>query len=114
MLMTAWIRARHTRRIVSLVLSLLLAAIQQAGLAHALTHLANPSPQNSSRNDTPHPAAKVCTECIAFAQIDSALLPASALPAVIVAPAAPVAAEFRPFEPEFVAHFRSRAPPLFA
>ena len=109
--MTVLIRARRTRRLLSLVMALLLVVVQQAGFAHALTHLASPSPQNSSRNDTPHPAAKVCTECVAFAQIDSALPPAPAHGAGVVPPAAFVASAFRPFFPEFAAHFQSRAPP---
>lgn len=95
-------------------MALLLVVVQQAGLAHALTHVASPASQGSPRNDVPHPAAKVCTECVAFAQVDSALLPAPAHGADIVPPESPIAFEFRTFVPEFVAHFQSRAPPPLA
>ena len=105
------IRARNTRRALAFVLALLLVLVQQAGFAHALTHVGNPASQNSSRTDSPHPATKVCTECVAFATLDSAAVPAPAHSPIIVPAATPVASTFRHFTPEFVTHFRSRAPP---
>jgi hypothetical protein len=93
------------------VLACLLAAIQQFGFAHALSHLASPNPQRPSRNDTQHPAEKVCIDCMAFAQIGTGL----AGYAPVVAAAAPqpevVAAPVRVFDPEFIPAFQSCAPP---
>jgi hypothetical protein len=94
------------------MLALLLVAIQQAGFAHALTHLANPPSPKSSRTDSQHPAEKVCTECVAFAQLGSALT-AKAAPATVLPPRVEIAsAPFRGFDPAFVSYFQSRAPPL--
>ena len=93
------------------VLATLLVAIQQFGFAHALTHLTNPNSQRPSRNDTQHPAEKVCTECVAFAQIGAALT-GHVPPAAVAAPRFEVAAlPLRVFDPEFVPAFQSRAPP---
>ena len=101
----------------SVLLAALLVAIQQFGFAHALTHLTAPASgttQNPPRNDVPHPAEKVCIECVAFAQLGAGLtgyaslptLPATAIPFASV-PLASHAAVFAP-------HFRSRAPPRLA
>jgi hypothetical protein len=106
------IRTQKTRRLISLVLAVLLVAIQQAGFAHALTHLSIPASQKSSRTDTQHPAEKVCIECVAFAQLGSGLT-AEAAPVTMPAPRIEIAAApFRAFDPAFVSCFQSRAPPL--
>jgi hypothetical protein len=93
------------------LLACLLVVIQQLGFAHALSHLANPNSQQSSRKDTQHPAEKVCIECVVFAQIGAGLTGQ----APRVAAAAPqlevVAAPARVFDPEFIPAFQSRAPP---
>jgi hypothetical protein len=105
------IRSHKTRSIVSLVLALLLVAIQQAGFAHALTHLSNPAPQNSSRNDSQHPAQKACIDCIVFAQLGSAL-PSTPATAIVAPPHIAVATTaIRVHDPAFVPYFHSRAPP---
>ena len=102
---------KTTRRLLAFLLPCLLVAIQQFGFAHALSHLANTNPDRPSRNDTHHPAEKVCIECVAFAQIGAGLTghaPAAAAPAAALAVAT---APFRIFDPEFIPAFRSRAPP---
>lgn len=102
---------RRTRTHLCVLLACLLVVIQQFGFAHALSHLANTNPDRPSRNDTHHPAEKVCIECVAFAQIGAGLTghaPAAAAPAAALAVAA---ASFRIFDPEFIPAFRSRAPP---
>ena len=105
---------RKTRNHLCVLLACLLVAIQQFGFAHALSHLANTSPDRPSRNDTHHPAGKVCIECVAFAQIGAGLTghaPAATAPA----PALAVAAlPLRNFDPELIPAFRSRAPPSLA
>ncbi len=102
---------RKSRTFLCVVLACLLVVIQQLGFAHALSHLASPNSQRPSRNDTQHPAEKVCIECVAFAQIAAGLT--GHAPAV--AAAAPqvelVAAPVRVFDPEFIPAFQSRAPP---
>jgi hypothetical protein len=103
---------QKTRRLISLVLAVLLVAIQQTGFAHALTHLANPASQKSSRTDTQHPAEKVCTECVVFAQLGSALTAKAAPVTVLAARVEIAAAPFRRFDLAFVCYFLSRAPPL--
>jgi hypothetical protein len=102
---------KNTRNFLCVVLACLLVAIQQFGFAHALSHLASPNSQRPTRNDTQHPAEKVCTECVAFAQIGAAL---TGHAPVVAAPAPRVeivAAPVRVFDPEFIPAFRSRAPP---
>ena len=98
----------------SVLLAVLLVAIQQFGFAHALTHLKTPAQQSVPRNDAPHPAEKVCIECIAFAQLGTGLTGSAALcaPPATAIPFTPVplASYAAPFAP----HFHSRAPPLFA
>ena len=105
---------RKTRNHLCVLLACLLVAIQQFGFAHALSHLANTSPDRPSRNDTHHPAGKVCIECVAFAQIGAGL---TGHAPVVAAPAAALAvatAPHRIFDPEFIPAFRSRAPPSLA
>ena len=99
------------RRLLCVLLSVLLVAIQQFGFAHALTHLANPAPQKNSRTDGQHPAEKVCIECIVFAQLGTALSAQPPAAPVLPADTLVVAATFRTFAPEFVPAFHSRAPP---
>jgi hypothetical protein len=100
-------RKTKIRSFICALLALLLVAIQQVGFAHALTHLVG----QTSRSDTPHPAQKVCIECIAFAQIGTGLTThPPQLP--LVAAAIPVAAAPAGNHiPAFVPHFHSRAPP---
>jgi len=93
------------------LLAVLLVAIQQLGFAHALTHLGKPAPQKTSRNDTQHPAEKVCIECIAFAQLGSGLT-SHVFHAPPPAPNIAVAdTSVSDFAPAFFSHFLSRAPP---
>jgi hypothetical protein len=101
-----------SRTLLCAVLAALLLVIQQFGFAHALTHLANPNSQRPSRNDTQHPAEKVCIECVAFAQIGAALT-GHVPPVAVAAPQCGVAAApLRVFDPEFVPAYQSRAPPV--
>ena len=109
-----WRSVKRPGSLLSVVLACLLVAIQQFGFAHALSHLANPNPQRSTRGDPQHPAEKVCLECVAFAQIGTGLT--GQVP--VVADAAPrfivVATPVRYHDPAFVPSFRSRAPPALA
>ena len=100
------------RSFACVLLAALLVAIQQVGLAHALTHVG--APQKSSRNDTQHPGAKVCTECVAFAQLGSGLT-SHVAQVSLPAPRLTVAAlPLRAHDPAFVPHYHSRAPPSCA
>src|SRR5258706_11908576 len=99
------------RRLLCVLLSVLLVAIQQFGFAHALTHLANPAPQKNSRTDGQHPAEKVCIECVVFAQLGTALTAHPTIIPALVPDAIVLESSFRVFDPEFVPAFHSRAPP---
>ncbi|MEO8132542.1 MAG: hypothetical protein ABI831_00985 [Betaproteobacteria bacterium] len=104
---------KRTRKYLCLLMACLLVTIQQIGFAHALSHLGNPA-QRSSRGDQPHPAEKVCIECVAYAQIGAALtgaVPAAVPPAAHIAVATP---PLRSFSPEFIPAFNSQAPPAAA
>ena len=103
--------ARH-RRLLGLILALLLVTVQQAAFAHVLSHVSSPASQKSTRTDLPHPAGKVCIECIAFAQLDTAPGDASAQTDPPAAPYVFIADSHGAVEPAFVAHFHSRAPPI--
>ena len=94
-----------------MVLACVLVAIQQVGFAHALSHLGNSGSQPRSRNDTQQTSEKVCIECMAFAQIGTALTGHAAVLAAAAPPVDFVAAPVRVFDPEFVPAFQSRAPP---
>jgi hypothetical protein len=98
-----------TRKLLCLFLAVLLVVIQQIGFAHALTHLV-PAQQNS-RPDKPHPAEKVCIECLAFAQIGGGLMSAAPPVAPVSPPVVALAVQSRVHTPAFVSHFLSRAPP---
>lgn len=102
------------RRISSVLLAVLLVSIQQFGFAHALTHLKAPASSTAPKSDVPHPAEKVCIECVAFAQLGAALsgaaAPAHVIPAAIERLAVPLISHAAVFAP----HFRSRAPPRAA
>ena len=102
---------RKTSPLLSILLACLLAFIQQAGFAHALSHLASPNSQQSTRNDAPHPAEKVCLECMAFAQLGAGLTGQAPAAAVAPPPVAVAEAPARIFDPQFIPAFRSRAPP---
>jgi len=102
-------RAGKFRRIACVLLAALLVVIQQVGFAHALTHIG--VPQKSSRSDTQHPGAKVCTECIAFAQLGSGLTSHVSHVSLPAPQIAVVAAPLRAYDPAFVPHYHSRAPP---
>lgn len=108
------LRAGKFRIVLSVVLAALLVAIQQFGFAHALTHLATPAsnaPQKAPRGDLPHPAEKVCIECVAFAQLGASLT-GSAVPLTTVASPIPFAAvPLASYAAVFSPHFHSRAPP---
>ena len=105
------LRVQKNRNFVCVLLAVLLVAIQQLGFAHALTHLGNAAPQKSSRNDTQHPAEKVCIECVAFAQLGAGLTSQPAQPSLPTQPIAAVEAPVRFYTPAFVSHFHSRGPP---
>ena len=101
---------RRYRTLLSIVLACLLVAIQQVGFAHALSHLGSGGTQNT-RPDKQHPAQKVCDECLAYAQIGSALT--ASAPVLPPAPAvvAPVAVPHGRSAAAPTLHFHSRAPP---
>ena len=94
-----------------LLLALLLLGAQQAGWTHALSHLGEQT--NSASQPKQVPADKLCQQCLAFAQIGSALQRATVvlfappledcLPLTRAAYHAPVAKRF---------DFQSRAPPI--
>ena len=102
---------RKTRPLLSILLACLLVFIQQAGFAHALSHLASPNSRQPIRNDAPHPAEKVCIECVAFAQLGAGLTGQAVAPAVALPPVAAAEAPARIFDLQFIPVFRSRAPP---
>ena len=101
----------NTRPLISLLLACLLALTQQLGFAHALSHLGKSIPA-PSRNDTQHPAEKVCTECALYAQLDAGFTSAITAPIVVAAVYQPISESFRVFDPAFRPPFHSRAPPL--
>ncbi|HJW11314.1 MAG TPA: hypothetical protein VJ598_05995 [Albitalea sp.] len=97
-------------RLFLLVWSVLLTP--QMALVHALSHtLANGAAQQAAGDDRQHASDKVCTSCLAFAQLDAAL-PTQfdfALPAHTVS-ALPASAEHAADIRALLA-FRARAPP---
>ena len=111
------LRAGKFRVVLSVLLAALLVAIQQFGFAHALTHLAAPvtgTSQNPPRGDVPHPAGKVCIECVAFAQLGAGLTGHASLPTPPATAIAFAAVPLASYAAVFAPHFRSRAPPRFA
>lgn len=102
---------KKPRTFLCVLLACLLVSIQQFGFAHALSHLANPNSQKPSRNDTQHPAEKVCIENVAFAQIGAGLTGHAPSVAAVALQIEVVAVPARIFDPEFIPAFQSRAPP---
>lgn len=98
------------RTLTNLLLSCLLVLTQQLGIAHALSHLASPVPK-APRSDTNHPAEKVCTDCMMFAQLGAALTSSPVTPVALGPQYEILAASFRVFHPELSLPFHSRAPP---
>ncbi|ANX05305.1 hypothetical protein [Immundisolibacter cernigliae] len=92
----------------SLLLALLLVALQTGGMLHALGHLSH-----EQRTDSPVvPQHAVCVLCVAYVGHDGALAPAP--PAVIslgTAAPAPVALRSHVFLPPVALPYQVRAPP---
>ncbi len=104
--------AMHARRaLLHLLLALFLLLSQQAGFAHAVTHLG--SAPASQDKQLPH--GKICDQCVQGAQLGSALVDTSPDAGWIHAPGShfivvPAALHC----PRFVCPFSSRAPPAFS
>lgn len=98
-------------KLLTLLLALLLVALQTGGMLHALGHLSH-----DQRTDSPAvPQHAVCVLCVAYVGHDGALAPAP--PAVVsldtVAPA-PVALRPHVFLPPVALPYQVRAPPAYA
>lgn len=92
------------------LLALLLLMTQQMGLAHAVSHLSNP--QGSSQKKQ-LPIEQVCDQCLAFAQIGSALTGHASLPAADVPHTLVIDANLTQIIVfRTVCVFHSRAPPF--
>lgn len=97
------------QRFLLCLLATLLLFAQQAGHAHAISHLGKqPPPKEQLGHD------QLCGKCVSFEKL-SAAAPVShaASPAVALVFAAPDA-DARTFRPVAVAAFHSRAPPAFS
>jgi hypothetical protein len=101
------------RQILSVLLALLLLLTQQMGYAHAVSHLSDNS--HRSQPNKQLPVEQACEQCLAFAQIGSAL---TSHLFQIFADAAPSPLPLPPVTAILVARtvcvFHSRAPPVLA
>jgi hypothetical protein len=102
----------HARRaLLHLLFALFLLLSQQAGFAHAVTHLGN----GPASQDKQFPHGKICDQCVQGAQLGSALIDTSpdagwihaTGPRFDVVPAAL-------HSPRFICPFSSRAPPTLS
>lgn len=92
------------------LLALLLLLSQQMGIAHAVSHLSDASHKTSQNKQLP--IEQTCGQCLAYAQIGSALTGPSVLPLVQAAPALVIDTVLpQHFSPRTVFAFHSRAPP---
>jgi hypothetical protein len=105
------------RQILPVLLALLLLGSQQFGYAHAVSHLSDSShrSQKNTQQNKQLPIEQVCDQCLAFAQIGSALT-SHAL--VIFADTSPDSVTL-PYPTHILANrtvcvFLSRAPPALA
>lgn len=98
--------------ILSVLLSVLLLVSQQAAVAHAVGHLGSSS-QSSSSHDKELPVEQTCHQCLAFLSIGSALTGSPLdLPFDHAGHARLATDQRKPFIPENVRLFDSRAPPV--
>ncbi|MFC3107634.1 hypothetical protein ACFQAT_01020 [Undibacterium arcticum] len=102
---------KRRQTILPALLALLLLLSQQMGFAHAVSHISD-QPRYSTSHGKQLPIEQVCEQCLAFAQIGSALpthvfsLAADTAPdAVTLATSTPV------LYPRPIRAFQSRAPP---
>ena len=101
---------RIRRSIQHVLLSLLLLLSQQMGVAHAVSHLSDVRQQTSQNKQLP--VEQMCEQCLAYAQIGSALTSAAVLPVVQIAASVVVdGATAQYFSLRTVYAFQSRAPP---
>jgi hypothetical protein len=102
--------------IVRWLLALLLLVSQQLAVVHAVSHISDARPHASQhKRQDKQPAEQSCAQCLAFAQIDSAIN-GSTIPAIDtgVAEAVRVVARARRAGTDTFSAFRSRAPPIRA
>ena len=93
------------------MLALLLLLSQQMGFAHAVSHSSD-HPRYSSSHGKQLPIEQTCQQCLAFAQIGSALPSAIfSLPAVVAPDALAIANSPPVLYPRAIRAFHSRAPP---
>jgi hypothetical protein len=101
------------RRLLPVLLALLLLGSQQMGFAHAVSHLSDNSRHTQQNKQLP--IEQVCDQCLAFAQIGSAL---TNLALLVLADAAPVSVPLPHVSPVLLPRapcvFHSRAPPVLA
>lgn len=99
--------------ILPVLLALLLLLSQQLGMAHAVSHLSDA--QRTSQHNKQLPIDQTCSQCLAFAQIGSALTnPPFAFFATSFAGLAPLVALYhRSYGKPFLA-FQFRAPPAIS
>ncbi|MDO8178191.1 MAG: hypothetical protein Q7U12_16845 [Undibacterium sp.] len=104
----------QTRRpLVSLFLVFLLLFMQQVGYAHAISHLSNANFSNVKNSHLP--AELACEQCIAFAQVGSAVRTDPITLAVTpVAVDIPLSRSTQFHFLKTVCVFHSRAPPIIA
>jgi hypothetical protein len=101
------------RHILPALLALLLLLTQQMGYTHAVSHLSDGSHRTQQNKQLP--IEQVCDQCLAFAQIGSAMTSHALL---VLADAAPnpitLPLPTHILVPRTVCVFHSRAPPVFA
>jgi hypothetical protein len=108
-------RSLIVRWLLALLLLVSLLMSQQLAVVHAVSHIADARPHTSQhkQQNKQLPAEQSCAQCLAFAQIDSALT-GSALPAQttgidVAVSLVPAAGRLGP---DSFSAFHSRAPPV--
>jgi len=93
------------------MLSLLLLLSQQMGIVHAVSHLSDlVRPKTSQHKQLP--IEQTCGQCLAFAQIGSALTSTAVLPLAVAVTSVQIDnAVAQYFSPGTIHAFQSRAPP---
>ncbi|MGZ3159533.1 MAG: hypothetical protein ACXU7D_09230 [Burkholderiaceae bacterium] len=101
------------RQILPVLLAFLLLVSQQMGYAHTVSHLSDGS--RHSQQNKQLPIEQVCDQCLAFAQIGSALTSHAFLVFADAAPSPVSLSHTAPIlVPRTVCAFHSRAPPVLA